>query len=803
MLVPGNRISAYHLFAFGAVVALASLVAVWSAASGPVHGQPDTATARASAYLSRNAGEMGIRTDLADLRVFSGRESLTADHVRYQQTLNGVPVFGATVTVNLPKDGKAEASTLNRYISGARAAAIVAPVAPANAIANAAASVGAPDAKEMAPAELVYYPTPDKKLTLAWKLTLRTLDPFGDWLVIADAATGRQLLRLTLLSYDQGRVFDPNPAVTNGGTAPAPDCDGPAQQAALSPQFRIRTLQGIDPGQGRLKGPFVDLTAPGITDAYKPAGQADEPAHSYMYGCNDDRFEEVMGYYHLDKTQRKIQSLGFSGETGIIDRPIPTHAHYFPGCNAFYSKADRGLHFGDSDDFLSCFGLPSTDFAEDADVIVHEYGHAIQDDQVPGWGISFPNLVEQANSMGEGFGDFMAGVINGDACIGEYGNFGQTNCANAPGLRYLQNAYTYPGYFESCRNLDLDGDTVPETIEVHCGGELWGAALWDLVEQLSGGGVVTEEGRDLGLKLVLESQFFLDQEASFSEGAAGICYADQLLYGGSHQSMIGSVFAARGIGSGACMPTDFPALYMRIRHPSSGDLDVNFLVGVDVNSPLCEVNVGDPNPILNNYPDVYVFGGELDDTSCSQLLPPSPSQPWWLEVRDTGAGDVGTIAEFQILLQGGVRCVATDVPVAIPDNGPFVYSKVDCTNKVGPDGSTPGPGTGTPTPTATPPPGTALMGDVDCANGVNSVDALKILRHVANLSVSQTDGCDPINTGGPPVQGDVDCANGVNSVDALKVLRYVANLSVSQNGDCPRIGASRGGGFTPTPAPMP
>ncbi|HSP55341.1 MAG TPA: M36 family metallopeptidase, partial [Dehalococcoidia bacterium] len=814
MAVLGTRIPVHQIIAIIAVTALTAMALVWSAASGPAAAQPETVVGRASAYLSRNAGAMGLRADLADLQVYDSRESLTADHIRYQQTLNGVPVFGATLTVNLPKDGKAQATTLNRYISGAKAAAIVAPVAPESAVANAAASVGAPDAREMAPAELVYYQTPDKKLTLAWKLTLRTLDPFGDWLVIADAATGRQLLRLSLLSYDQGRVFDPNPAVTNGGTPPAPDCDGPVQQAVLSSQYRMQTLEGIDPGQGQLKGQFADLTAPGVTDALNPAGVADEPTHNYIYGCNDPRFEEVMVYYHLDKTQRKIQSLGFTGSTGIIDRPISAHAHFlspsFNGCNAFYSGNDRALHFGDFD---GCgVGVPSADSAEDADVIIHEYGHAIQDDEVPGFGLVLPPFLEQTGAIGEGFGDFNAAVNNGDPCIGEYVNFGLFECGGSPGLRYDVNTMDYPtGYRSSCPTVDLTGDGIPESIEVHCGGLLWGGALWDLTENLSGGaGAVTDAGRDLAYKLVLESQFFLDQQVQFDEAAAAICFADSLLFGGAHQATIGSTFASRGISSGACFPTDFPALYMRIRHPSSFELDVNFLVGPDVNSPLCEVNVGDPNPnpLLINIPDVYVFGGELDPSSCSEFLPPSPAQPWWLEVKDTLPGNVGTITEFQILLPGGERCVATDTPVEIPDNGPFAYSKVDCTTRLGPDAGTPGPGTPTPTPTQTPPPGSGQVGDVDCANGVNSVDALKVLRNVASLSVSQTEPCPDIGQGLlgipqgiAPLQGDVDCSGSVNSVDALKILRFVAGLSVSQNEPCADIGT--GGGPTPTPTPEP
>jgi hypothetical protein len=71
-----------------------------------------------------------------------------------------------------------------------------------------------------------------------------------------------------------------------------------------------------------------------------------------------------------------------------------------------------------------------------------------------------------------------------------------------------------------------------------------------------------------------------------------------------------------------------------------------------------------------------------------------------------------------------------------------------------------------------------------------------VLRFAAALAVSQTEPCTDIGVGPvPPVgglQGDVDCsggANAVNSVDALKLLRFAAGLSVSQGPGCPLIGS--------------
>ena len=119
---------------------------------------------------------------------------------------------------------------------------------------------------------------------------------------------------------------------------------------------------------------------------------------------------------------------------------------------------------------------------------------------------------------------------------------------------------------------------------------------------------------------------------------------------------------------------------------------------------------------------------------------------------------------------------------------------------------TPGPtATATPEPTATPTPqpsptgtpGTnGLQGDVDCDEDVDSVDALKDLRHVAALTVEQTEPCTDIGSslarigaaGKLTQMGDVDCDEDVDSVDALKILRHVAALPVSQTEPCRDIG---------------
>jgi hypothetical protein len=64
---------------------------------------------------------------------------------------------------------------------------------------------------------------------------------------------------------------------------------------------------------------------------------------------------------------------------------------------------------------------------------------------------------------------------------------------------------------------------------------------------------------------------------------------------------------------------------------------------------------------------------------------------------------------------------------------------------------------------------------------VSSVGDLKLLRFNTSLSVVQAPACPTIGVTfqGLPF-GDVDCSGSINSVDALKVLRFVAQLSVTQ-----------------------
>jgi hypothetical protein len=86
-----------------------------------------------------------------------------------------------------------------------------------------------------------------------------------------------------------------------------------------------------------------------------------------------------------------------------------------------------------------------------------------------------------------------------------------------------------------------------------------------------------------------------------------------------------------------------------------------------------------------------------------------------------------------------------------------------------------------------------LQGDVDCSGTVNAVDALKVLRHNAGLSVAQTPPCPPVPSS--PLLGDINCNDAINAIDALLLLRYGAALPLSLPVACHPPGSIRIGGY--------
>ena len=191
------------------------------------------------------------------------------------------------------------------------------------------------------------------------------------------------------------------------------------------------------------------------------------PDRHYVFNRHDDRFEQVMAYYWVTQAQLYLQSLGFGGANGDL-RPVNAESQ---DVRINQYGARQLVLRGTRSDLLT-FGKGGVDDAEDAEVIVHEYGHAVHDAQVPGFGSS-----EEAGSIGEAFGDYLA-VSVGLWAAGPERLGGQ----DPAGLR-RRLGLTSPTP-RRCRTA-CAGSTATKTVadvegEVHADGEIWSRALWDI-----------------------------------------------------------------------------------------------------------------------------------------------------------------------------------------------------------------------------------------------------------------------------------------------------------------------------------
>jgi len=462
-------------------------------------------------YLAENAKQWGIDPSLSDLSLVRLTEGKSASNVVFQQVSKGIKVRDAFVSVLVTKDNKPILNTLRYHPSGAIAAldlSQISALSNASAVAVAREYVGVRGDLRGAVSSEIQIDFDGKRFQPVWRVFIPSLDPLGDWEVLV-TEENVPISKMNLMRFvsGQGYVFNPNPIVTSGDTSLV--SNGNSESSALNNQRQLVTLLGLD-GTGYLRGNYVDLTAPGISGGYRLAGQAYSPTFSYLYTRGDSKFEEVMVYYHVDLAQRYIQSLGFQN---INNRAIPVHAHYMRDANAFYSYAGY-MGFGDS--------VPNgPESAEDADVIVHEYGHAVLDNQDPGiytW---------EGGSIHEGFADYLSATLF-EGVPGPYGAaYSGEWFARAWGGSWVRRVDEFRRYPDDM----LGHDT-------HYDGQIWSGTLWDIHQAL---------GRTTANRIILESNFYLTAGAGFMDAARAVLLADQVMTDGANQETIRGILSNHGL----------------------------------------------------------------------------------------------------------------------------------------------------------------------------------------------------------------------------------------------------------------
>jgi hypothetical protein len=315
------------------------------------------------------------------------------------------------------------------------------------------------------------------------------------------------------LSTGKGSVFMVNPVQSSGNENLTDQKD--SDLAVPASAYATVTLRNLL-GDGYLHGRWANVRTNTGPAAYSTTNQ-------FFYQRHDDRFEQVMAYFWVNQAQEYLQSLGFGSRL----RPVNKH----PQDVRIDQYGIDNSYQTDKQDFLR-FGKGGVDDAEDAEVIVHEYGHAVHASQVPGFGTS-----EEAGSIGEAFGDYLA-VTVGLAADAQYG--WPLNADPSCPMDWDSTSYTDAPHCIRSFAANLQATAVGG---VHARSQIWSQALWEI--RLGYVGLKkTTAAWDTTL---IDSQFHYAADTSFSAAAKATYDAALARDGQVAATLVKERFAARGI----------------------------------------------------------------------------------------------------------------------------------------------------------------------------------------------------------------------------------------------------------------
>ncbi|WP_224369861.1 M4 family metallopeptidase [Hyalangium versicolor] len=510
--------------------------------------------------LRDNAERFGLPAGLENLVLVQVKESLLGKHYHYQQMLLDLPVDGAEIVVSIGKDGQLlQIYNSSRHVSADMEEDAVnqlhlkAQLSSESALDRAWANMRVQNPLvDLPKSEQVWIPGKDG-FQLSYKVSIAAQMPTGGFVQYINAQDGslidsystsmprngkfeertlaerqrtlgsplnrkaetaaierQKRLAKSVASptptfvNGSGFVFDPDPRTTLNNDSLTDSSAASAFDAAyFNKPLRDITLSG---GVYSLAGAYVN-----ITDIESPNTAPSTTTNgAWTAKRGSDAFDDTNTYFQLDQNQRYIQSLGF---TNIINRPLDVDTNGVDGDdNSHYS-------YGGTTDYLA-FGHGCVNDSEDADVILHEYGHGIQHNINSSWSGG------DTGAMGEGFGDYWAGSYsystpNGPTYHPEwvFSWDGHSDCWSGRALNRTDAKYNSSKTYGAHQSITEGGVTFQSD-------ELWSAPLFQALTSLMASG----KSRANVDKIILQAHFGLGSGVKMPAMATAIVNAAHTLF---------------------------------------------------------------------------------------------------------------------------------------------------------------------------------------------------------------------------------------------------------------------------------
>ena len=471
-------------------------------------------------YLQAKRDVYGLSNNLNDIKVAATVESLSGQYVYCQQYVNDIPVFATNFIIYINKENVIT-YTLNEFRNVSKYENI-----------NSKSLINSNSALQIAKeylktngdvigkpkVEQVYFESIDNGLELAWKININPVKPVGDWQIFVSASDGHiiHVEDIRMAADGNGQVFKPNPLISAnepyGYCCSTNDClvnDYGATNSCLNSQLVQVTLKDLtyEGGKYKLKGPYCEVRSHVY---YPPIIIPELPTPNFYFTRDQEEFGAVMSYYYVDLAARRILELGYNVPNEL--KNIRVYPHGERTFDAHYWVIENYITLGT----MWFDGKISVPSCEDPDMILHEYGHAIQSIFVP-TGMSASG---ETQAVKEGCSDYWATSYKRSLYSNNWAKLALWRGMGVP-LRELDRDWKYPQYSQG-----------------YIGSQVWSSALMKIWGDL---------GRDITDKLFLETHLIWGYSPSLPEAATAFMQADLNLFNGAHLCQIYSRFNEHGL----------------------------------------------------------------------------------------------------------------------------------------------------------------------------------------------------------------------------------------------------------------